>query len=139
MICIGLRQAQEGYSRKQGKSQFSKGILIKKPQSFLEFFQNFFNFGPNAQSFAGRSLTFQCPKKIIQLLWMNLHFSTKSTRCYPKIPRIFMPFSIILYISYVLSFLINFSKRFTANFCEFKGYHKNLKFSNTFRKNQKFL
>ena len=95
-----------------GKSQFSIEILIKKSQIFFKFFKNLVFSAPNAQSFAGTLLSFTCPIEIIHQISMLLHFSIKYSRFSPKISRIFMPFSIVLlYLSYFLSFLINFSTR----------------------------
>ena len=82
------------------KSQFSIEILIKKSDNFHEIFQNFLHFCPNALRFAGRLIRFTCPIEIIHQILMILHFSKNSSRFSSQNSIIFMPFSMVIYLSY---------------------------------------
>ena len=105
--CLGVEsEIQETFSKKLGKSQFSIESLIKNSQNLLKNFRIFFIFGRNAQDLAGRLLTFSCRMGILPQFMKILHFSTRSTRVSPKISRIFMPFSRVLYLSYFLRFFL---------------------------------
>ena len=107
--CREESELQEIFSKKLLKSQFSIEISIKDFQIFLEKFEIFYIFGPNAQSFAGTLFNFNSPMEIIPQIVMFLHFSSNSIR-FSRNSRIFTAFSIVLlYLSYFLAFLINLS------------------------------
>ena len=108
------------------KRQFSIEILIKKSQNFLEKFQDSLYFWSKRARFFKHLLSFTCPIGIIHQISIILHFSIKSNRFSPKISKICMPFSIVLYLSYFFSFFHKFLSQileFTENFSGFIGNH----------------